>query len=58
MTTHYHGSKGSRPIADMATPHLMNALTKLERSEPHRREEIDALRAEFETRPDKEEFAR
>lgn len=52
MTTHYLGSKGPRPIAEMATPHLWNALSKLQGSEPHRREEIAALQAELNTRPD------
>lgn len=58
MVKNYHGSKGPRPIADMPTPHLWNALAKLRRTEPHRVGEIEAMRAEFETRPDKEEFSR
>lgn len=50
MTEHYHGSKGPRLIADMPYPHLANALAKLEREEPHRTAEIDAMRAELESR--------
>lgn len=53
MLTHYAASNGQlREIAAMATPHLANALAKLERAEPHRVEEIAALRAELATRPE------
>lgn len=45
MTTMYHGSKGPVAISTMTRPHAANALAKLERSEPGRTEEIEALRA-------------
>lgn len=45
MTTHYHGSKGPVPIADMFYPHLLNARDKLVREQPHRAAEIDAMTA-------------
>lgn len=57
--THYISSKGERrTIAAMPTPHLANALTKLERAEPHRIHEITAMRAELATRDEQKETAK
>lgn len=45
--THYLNSKGQRiAISGMATPHLKSALAKLEREQPERMSEIDAMRDE------------
>lgn len=44
-TTHYAGSKGPVEIATMPRTYAANALAKLERDEPHRADEIAALRA-------------
>lgn len=55
-TAYYHASNGQpRLIANMATPHLENALAKLERHEGHRVDEIAAIRAEIATRPDRKD---
>lgn len=43
--THYAGSKGPVEIASMPRTYAGNALAKLERDEPHRADEIAALRA-------------
>lgn len=43
--THYASSKGAVEIATMPRTYAFNALSKLERDEPHRIEEIEALRA-------------
>lgn len=43
--THYASSKGPVEIASMVRSYAFNALSKLERDEPHRIEEIEALRA-------------
>lgn len=43
--THYASSKGPVEIASMVRPYAFNVLSKLERDEPHRIEEIEALRA-------------
>lgn len=46
MTTHYHSaSRGPVEIASMNPAHLLNAVEKLERAEPHRTTEIGAMRA-------------
>lgn len=45
-TTHYAGSKGPVEIATMPRTYAANALAKLERDEPHRADEIAALRAQ------------
>lgn len=56
MTRHYTASGGQqRLIADMPTPHLENALAKLERQEPLRTQEIAAMRAAVSTRPDRKD---
>ncbi len=56
MTQYYTGSNGRpRLIAEMTTPHLENALAKLERQEPNRTEEIAAMRAAVATRPDRKD---
>lgn len=50
--THYASSNGQlREIATMVPEHMANALAKLERDEPHRTDEIVAMRAELERRP-------
>ena len=47
MTSTYISSKGqAMKIADMAYPYLCSALAKLERDQPERSDEIDAMRAE------------
>lgn len=43
-TTHYAGSKGPVEIASMPHTYAAKALAKLERDEPHRLEEITAIR--------------
>lgn len=55
MSTHYRASNGQHKlIAGMPTPYLANALAKLQREEPHRTEEIDAMRTEHNSRQDRE----
>ncbi len=50
--THYRRSDGTlRAIADMHPNHVQSALAKLEREEPHRIEEIEAMRADQAVRP-------
>ena len=50
--THYVNSKGQlREIASMIPEHIANALAKLEREEPHRTDEIAAMRDELVKRP-------
>ena len=47
MTSTYISSKGqAMKIADMAYPYLCSALAKLEREQPERGDEIDAMLAE------------
>ncbi len=46
MTTHYNSaSKGPVEIASMRYEHLLNAYDKLCIKEPHRTDEITAMRA-------------
>jgi hypothetical protein len=47
--THYAGSKGPVEISSMPRTYAANALAKLERDEPHRADEIAALRAHVST---------
>lgn len=42
--THYQGSRGPMEIATMPLPYLENALAKLEREQPERTGEIEAMR--------------
>lgn len=52
----YNGSSGPRDMDTMATRHLWNALSKMQRDEPHRTQDIADLSEAFEARDDKEEF--
>lgn len=46
MITHYQSaSRGPVEIASMRYEHLLNAHDKLKRDEPHRADEITAMRA-------------
>jgi hypothetical protein len=52
VATHYLRSDGTlKAIADMHPNHVQKALAKLERDEPHRTEEIAAMRADQLVRP-------
>ena len=52
FATHYTDSRGhAREIAAMIPEHIANALAKLEREQPHRTDEIAAMRAELVKRP-------
>ena len=50
--THYTDSRGvAKEIATMIPEYMANALAKLEREQPHRTDEIEAMRAELVRRP-------
>ena len=59
MTKYYTSSKGEKKvIADLPTPHLSNALAKLERDDPGRADEIKAMRGELDRRDTAEQYDR